>query len=100
MTTTPRTPRGLKTGGRRLWSAVTTDFELDESASAVLVEACFTADLLAELRLKLTEIEPVIDSTQGPRVHPLLCEVRMQRLALAKLIASVGLPKELAEDAG
>lgn len=93
------TPRGLKAGGRRLWASVTTDFELDESASAVLVEACYTVDELSDLRAKLAETPAVIDSAQGPRVHPLRVEVRMLRLALAKLIASLGLPKELADDA-
>ena len=49
-------PRGLKAGGRRLWVSVTTDFDLDESASAVLTEAAYTVDLLAELRAKLADI--------------------------------------------
>ncbi|MGW0161438.1 terminase [Mycobacterium sp. NPDC003323] len=92
------TPRGLKAGGRRLWSSVTTDFELDESSAAVLAEACYTVDLLAALRAKLADTPPIIDGNQGPRTHPLLVELRMQRLALAKLIASIGLPKELADD--
>jgi hypothetical protein len=92
------TPRGLKAGGRRLWSAVTTDFDLDESAQAVLTQACYTVDLLAELRAKLAETPAVIDSAQGPRVHPLVVEVRQQRLALAKLIQQIGLPKEMAYD--
>lgn len=94
------TPRGLKPDGKRLWSSVTTDFELDESASAVLAEACYTIDLLAGLRAKLDETPSVIDNAQGPRMHPLVVEVRQQRLALAKLVASLGLPKELADDSG
>ncbi|STZ73035.1 Uncharacterised protein [Mycolicibacterium fortuitum] len=59
------TPRGLKAGGRRLWDSVTSDFDLDESASAVLAQACYTVDELADLRAKLAEIEPVIESSQG-----------------------------------
>ncbi|OCB52978.1 hypothetical protein A5722_25520 [Mycobacterium vulneris] len=94
------TPRGLKAGGRRLWSAVTTDFDVDESSAAVLAEACYTVDLLAVLRAKLAETPSIIEGSQGPRTHPLIVEVRMQRLALAKLIAGIGLPKELADDQG
>jgi hypothetical protein len=92
------TPRGLKAGGRRLWSSVTTEFEVDESAAAVLAEACHTVDLLSGLRAKLAETPAVIDSAQGPRMHPLVVEVRQQRLALAKLVASLGLPKDLGDD--
>lgn len=87
------TPRGLKTGGRRLWSALTAEGEPDEHSAAVLAEACHTVDLLAVLRAELAETRHVIEGSQGPRVHPLVVEVRQQRLALAKLIASLGLPK-------
>jgi hypothetical protein len=91
-------PRGLKAGGRRLLVPVTTDFDLDESASAVLTEAAYTVDLLAELRAKLADNSVLIDSNQGVRVHPLIVEVRQQRLALGKLIASIGLPRHLVDD--
>lgn len=94
------TPRGLRAAGRRLWSSVLDDFELDESASAVLAEAAHTVDLLADLRRELAETPAVIESAQGPRVHPMLVEIRQQRLALAKLVTSLGLPKELADDGG
>lgn len=59
------TPRGLRAAGRRLWVATTTDFELDETATAVLAEACHTVDELAGLRAKLADVEPVIESKQG-----------------------------------
>lgn len=64
----------------------------------MLAQACYTVDELADLRAKLAEIEPVIESSQGPRMHPLFAEVRARRLLLAKLIRDVGLPKELPED--
>lgn len=94
------TPRGLKAGGRRLWAATTSRFDLDESAAAVLAQACYTVDELADLRSKLAEIEPVIESSQGLRMHPLFGEVRARRLLLEKLIRGVGLPKELSDDDG
>lgn len=92
------TPRGLKAGGRRLWTAVISDFDLDQSASVVLAEACHTVDLLADLRAKLAETPRIIDSPQGPRVHPLLSEIRHQQLTLSRLIGALGLPKELPDD--
>lgn len=92
------TPRGLRASGRRLWAATTANFDLDEAARAVLVQACYAVDELADMRVKLAETPAVIDSPQGPRVHPLVGEVRQQRLALAKLIQQVGLPKVLPDD--
>lgn len=94
------TPRGLRVAGRRLWDAVTTDFELDESAQAVLAQAAYTVDELEVLRVKLADIDPIVESGHGPRIHPAWVEARTRRLALAKIIQSLGLPKELAEDAG
>jgi len=91
------TPRGLKAGGRRLW-AVASRFDLDQSSSAVLAEACHTVDLLADLRAEVTETQALIDSPQGVRIHPLYVEIRQQRLTLARLIAAVGLPRDLPDD--
>lgn len=92
------TPRGLRAAGRRLWAGTTTNFNLDETARAVLTQACYAADELADLRAELAKTPAVIDSPQGPRVHPLRVEVRQQRLALAKLIRDVGLPKLMPDD--
>lgn len=93
-------PRGLRAGGKRLWAAVMADFELDETAAAVLTEACRTVDLLADLRAEIAESGLKADSPQGVRVSPFVVEARMQRQLLAKLIREIGLPKELADDAG
>jgi hypothetical protein len=92
------TPRGLRAPGKRLWVAVTSEFDLDPPEAALLEEACRTRDLLADLRREIAQNPPVIDSSQGPRVHPAVVEVRQQRLVLAKLIAGLGLPKGLADD--
>jgi phage terminase small subunit len=91
------TPRNLLTAGKRLWTAVTSDFELDPPELEVLAEACRTLDLIADLRAKIKESGTVIESRQGPRVHPAVVEARQQRLALAKLIGSLGLPKGLVD---
>jgi hypothetical protein len=91
-------PRGLAAPGRRLWDCVTADYELDAPELALLEEACKTRDFIAELRLKVAETGPIIDSRQGPRVSPAAVEVRMQSLVLAKLIASLGLPKGALDD--
>lgn len=94
----PTTPRGLKSGGRRLWRCVTSDFELDETAAEQLAQACYTVDLLADLRAEVAESGLKVDSPQGVRVSPFVVEMRQQRLLLARLIAGLGLPQELADD--
>lgn len=91
-------PRGLKAGGRRLWTAVTRDFEPDEAGAAQLVQACHTVDLIADLRKEIASSGLKVDSPQGVRVSPFVVEIRQQRLLLAKLIASLGLPKEVIDD--
>lgn len=47
--TTPKAPSGAGPAGRRLWSSVTAEFDLEEHETALLVEAVRTVDVLAEL---------------------------------------------------
>ncbi|CAM4374441.1 hypothetical protein MB901379_00484 [Mycobacterium basiliense] len=91
-------PRGLSTPGRRLWDAVTGEYELDAPELALLEEACKIRDFLADLRAKVAESGAVIDSAQGPRVHPAAVQGRQQTLALAKVVGALGLPKGALDD--
>jgi hypothetical protein len=91
-------PRGLAAAGRRLWDAVTGDYELDAPELALLEEACRVRDFIADLRRKVAADGAVIQSSQGPRVHPAAVEARQQSLALAKLVTSRGLPKGILGD--
>lgn len=43
--TTARAPRGLRTSGKRLWTAVTDASDLEEHERLLLRQACRTADL-------------------------------------------------------
>ncbi|MGV0633133.1 hypothetical protein ABQE69_05025 [Mycolicibacillus trivialis] len=92
-------PRGLLGGGKRLWRAVINDYQLDPPERELLAEACRTVDLLAILRAEVEETGPLLDASGGVRVHPAVAELRQQRLVLARLVAALGLPKGLAEDA-
>lgn len=97
---TPKSPPGLKSGGRRLWRSVLADFELGEHEEAVLLEACRTVDALQALE-DLVAAEGVTNvSPQGVRAHPALVEARQQRLALAKLIASLRIPLDDHQETG
>jgi len=88
----PAPPEGTRAAGRRLWSSIVTDFELDEHEMALLVEAVRTIDLLDVLDARVRRDGPMIDSPQGLKAHPAAVEARQQRIALARLLAALRLP--------
>lgn len=97
---TPKTPPGLKAGGRRLWREITDEYELAHHELVVLLEAARTVDALQSLedivnREGVTNVSP-----QGVRAHPALVEARQQRVTLAKLVASLRIPLDDGESAG
>lgn len=92
MTETPQMPPGLKTSGRRLWSAVVDEFDLAEHEVSLLVQACRTADALDGLQGELDADGPIVESPQGRKAHPALPELRQQRIAYARLLVALGLP--------
>lgn len=85
-----RTPPGLGPRGRRLWRAVTADFELPEHENILLMEAARTADHLDALAVVLATDGPMVDG----RPHPALVESLQQRLTMARLLASLRVPDE------
>ncbi len=99
-TTTPSAPRGLKMGGKRLWNAVTGDFDLAEHEQSVLLEACRTVDALDELQAIIKAEGVTNASPQGVRAHPALVEARQQRVTLAKLVASLRIPLDDEQSTG
>ncbi|WP_426311707.1 terminase [Cellulosimicrobium sp. E-16] len=88
----PTTPRGLGAAGKRLWAAVSGDFELAEHELALLDEAARVRDRIAELRDEVARNGVMISSSQGKRLHPGIAEVRQQQLALARLLATLSVP--------
>lgn len=86
-------PRDLRTAGRTLLRGVvayldTEKLLLDTHEEVVLIEACRTADRLAQLR----EVLAGMDLTESAAVR-LLAEERQQRTALAHLLLTkLGLP--------
>jgi hypothetical protein len=87
-----RPPAGLKAAGRKLWTSVLADFELDNHEMVLLLEACRTIDVLNALD-ELVGAEGLMSETsQGPRVHPGVAEARNQRIALARILAALRVP--------
>ena len=72
MTSTNRAPRGLSSAGRKLWTDVTGDYELESHELLLLQNCCQTADVVAALQAQL-------DADGGP-VLPV--ELRRQAASL------------------
>ncbi len=89
---TPKPPAGVRAPGRRLWLSVVDAYVLEEHELAMLREAVRTVDLLDELDRRVRADGPIVSSSQGDRAHPAAVEARQQRIALARLLASLRLP--------
>ncbi|WP_347757308.1 terminase [Agrococcus sp. ProA11] len=87
-----RTPVGLDAQGRKLWKAVTDEFELPEHEAAQLEEACRMRDTITSLRKQVEKDGQMLASPQGKRLHPAIAEIRQQRLALARMLATLKVP--------
>ncbi|GAA1118183.1 hypothetical protein GCM10009670_04230 [Citricoccus alkalitolerans] len=87
-----RAPRGLKTSGKKLWQAVTDEFDLQDHELTILKEACRTVDTLDGLQTIVDRDGLTMTSPQGVKAHPALVELRNQRVTLAKLVASLRIP--------
>lgn len=83
-------PRGR---GRALWRAVLTELQLDAHEVALLHEACRVLDVLDELD-RVTRLVGVV--LKDGRVSPWIIESRQQQLTLARLLATLRLPDDLA----
>lgn len=85
-------PRSLKAAGKRLWEVSTAEFEWADHELALLEEACRVRDRIVELDAAVKTDGLMLPSSQGSRVHPAVAEGRQQRLALARLLASLQIP--------
>ena len=88
MNATARPPRGLGQPGRDLWHGLVDEYELEPHERTVLLQACRTADTVAQLQAVL-DAEGV---TREGRPHPILAELRQQRIALARMLAALRIP--------
>lgn len=87
-----QTPRNLGAAGRKLWDAGVAEFEWAQHELAVLEEACRTRDRIVQLDKAVEEEGLMLASSQGMRVHPAVAEARQQRLVMARLLATLGIP--------
>ena len=88
----PKAPRGLHSAGTRLWKTATEEYEWAEHELAVLEEACRVRDRITDLDGAVNDDGLMLPSSQGSRLHPAVAEARQQRLALARLLATLQIP--------
>ncbi|MDT0263982.1 hypothetical protein [Jatrophihabitans lederbergiae] len=100
MTAKPRKPANLGAAGASLWTSITTTYELEESEVPLLTMACRQADDIARLeKIIAAEGVLVVGSKGQPRLSAVVAEVRQERLALARLLAALQLPEDVAAGA-
>ncbi len=81
-------PRRTGTAGKRLWSAVTGEYELAPHELEVLRQAVNCLDVCTELQATVRAQGLLGDD----RVHPAVIELRLQRALLVRLLADLRFP--------
>jgi Phage terminase, small subunit len=91
-----KAPTGLRAPGRNLWNAVAGAYVLTPAESAMLEQACRTADELDRIEKAVRQLDSLITtgSTGQLKSHPLLEEVRRHRVLLERLTSALCLPNE------
>ncbi|WP_228002151.1 hypothetical protein [Nocardia australiensis] len=88
-------PKGLKAGGRKLWTDVVGKWDLRPDELRVLREAAGEVDLIDTLEQAAESAELIVRGSQGqPVINPLISELRQHRATLAGLLRSLKLPDE------
>jgi hypothetical protein len=93
----PEPPADLRGSGRQLWQRIMDDFDLAEHERAVLVQACRTRDYCDELA-EVIRRDGLLWADGRPA--PAVVEFRQQSNMLARLVASLRVPIDEAEDDG
>ncbi len=91
--TTPKTPSGLGSAGRRLWRSALEDYQFDVHEELLLLQACRTADRLDRLEVEASQGTVTVTNYKGDQVaHPAMVEARQQSITLARLLAALRMP--------
>ncbi|HVB77231.1 MAG TPA: hypothetical protein VNI34_05445 [Candidatus Nitrosotalea sp.] len=89
----PKAPAGLAVAGRKLWRAVTDEYDLLAHEELLLLQACRCADHLDRLADEATHGTVTVENFRGDQVaNPAMVEARQQSITLSRLLASLRLP--------
>lgn len=93
----PNCPPNLASGGRKLWQNVAGTYELRADELATLEDACRITDMIDELN-KAWAADGCPMTAKGSTgqliIHPLIGEIRAQRMARNRLFSQLKLPDE------
>ncbi len=85
----------LGVAGKSVWRALVADYDFDSRELAILERACRQLDDVAMLERLLARDGPIVEGSMGqPRLSPIVGELRLGRLAAAKLLGDLVLPDE------
>ena len=92
MATKDGRPVGLGLPGARLWRQVADVFDLRADEIVLLGAACATVDTISRLEAAMVDAPLVVEGSMHQlREHPLLSELRQQRLTVARLLRQLDL---------
>ena len=96
----PRLPSGLEKAGKRVYSAIVGEFDLDGRELLVLEQAARQADVVVALEEEVASSGLVGRGSSGQmRLSQTVTELRHARLALSKLLGELALPDDEDETA-
>ena len=96
-TSTPEpAPEGTGPAGRRLWDAISREFQLEEHELVLLRQAVRVTDTCTDLQALLDRDGLLVRD----RIHPASVELRQQRLLLGRLIVALRVPSGDTGDEG
>jgi hypothetical protein len=81
-----------------LWREVLREYELGEHERVLLQEAARTADVCDALQAQLDEDGVLLSWGAGWRNHPVIAELRQQRVVLARLLVALRVPADEPQD--
>lgn len=89
--TNPEAPQSLREDGLAFWNDVRANYELREDELVLLRAAARLIDELAVLEAALDEQGVTVVGSRGqPRTNPLLRDARDHRIALQRILGTVG----------
>jgi hypothetical protein len=99
--TTISPPRKLGVLGSSLWQSIQSEYRIDDAAGReLLAQACEAADRVARLAERIDADGEVIESKNGPKVHPGLKEELANRQFICRTLQALGLNLEAVRPVG
>src|SRR6516162_1002096 len=93
--TTISPPRKLGVLGSSLWQSIQSEYRIDDAAGReLLAQACEAADRVARLAERIDADGEVIESKNGPKVHPAVKEELAGRAFIVRTLRQLGLTLE------